>query len=1722
MTVAAVICLLAAPPPTAGVGNAAPGTPEPYIESVSLAATYRSAADPAGGRSRPTLQDGTCVIRYVRPDEGRRLLTFRGLQIPLRDLQTQSGQPAAFGLTPEGVAVLECRQPSGVLRGRFEAFGERLDEVDRFSLGLPAALSKRLELTLPRGLVVSAGPSVVLEQLGDSDSPTQVWEVRAVPGQELELTVRPENIPYQPTRLLYERADEFQVDETEVRWVSELTVRSYGGDPGRLAIALIGTESVDTVRLGGERLPATDLSPSFGGRRRLPVPVIGAGPYRIELEGRLPRPRGAVRLPSVVVDDADLTDGRATVTVAPAIRLEDVTAVGYSQTASSLDAGGDRVAFRQTARSGRLTVRAGPPRPRLLADYLHRLDDRQAVAEARVVVGLTVETGSLFEVACEVSEGWDVVGVDTTDVNRVTGFTLDPGDETKLRVQFAEPLAPRTSAVFVVRLREASGTGEASEPPGVSVIDAQTRSRFLAVIGPAGTRRVPDDPLRAAPRSAARFAEQSPLSKYARLSADPVAIYALSGPVELLRPAIRVPGDFPRDTSSVAASPPSASVLLEVAAEAAAGRVRCVASFRLRGGLNWRDPSVRVPDGGRLIGVRIDGRAVSLPSAGGASHVRLPPKMVRTGSVLRVEYRVPTETSLWSRTALVPLPTLSIPVIGTRLDLAAGSLRVAAVDVVSDGEAPRRVHTAPPPGWRRRLFGPLGREAETAGRVPPPGFIAAAAPREIVVLLQDPIAARGFAWLVTAVCFCTGCWLRGIRAGQRRRATFLWWTVCAAIAIAAPTDWALLAGGAALGTLLSVLVPRRLLMADSAEAEPPTQVDSTASLATPLATVVASCLLPGAVLAAEEPVHPPLLQTARCVATADPSGARVDVRWTFVLSGTTGGVRLPVGPSVTIEPDSVRVDGQPAQLLPVPGGVFIPTVGGVRRREVRLTCVVPLDEAVGLPAAADTLWTLAEGLAIAPREPAIAIRTPEGLRYSVPPGRTISLTTSPRDDGPFEPGPLDVAVAAVGRLTDLACGLTYDIRVPAAGRTRQVELTVPGTAAVEAVRLPEAGPGGDAILRRTAGSTPSTRATVILPPGIDRLSFAATVVLESGRQGVTADLPLPSVSIDGVDADVDATIDLVGRTDRSRATLREPVAAEPAGEIVSLDIRRDRPRPQVALESVARFTPTEAAWTVRAEFSSPDTSTFLHRFDVPPTLDVSAVRVTGPDGPTRSQWVRSGRELTVLIAGGSSRRQTVEIAGRIRSRRGRQTPLPVVTVSDRDVSVSSSELLVANEAADRFQLVAEGRPVATGGLTERYPDWPAEGPDAVRTRRLDRAASVQTAVILRNDANVEALAVVTAPRGRVRLLPPAGAGPVEVEESGVVVARVERGEPVVMRPRQRPQAATIASTRARRRPLEAVPEFTADTADIGRRWLAVPADLPATPIGGSPVGLDTAPSWLRERLNDGAGFRLYETTGSPQTRLTPDLVRAAAQVRLVEHRVSPAETGSLEGLTDIWLSQPGHIRLNVPEGVRLLAVSVDETVAPIETALTARQRITASWRSDTGTVPGIAGRSSGPTVWTLSGASWSLEGGTPLDAESYEELLRDAPDGIGPTDLGASPFRAAGSQPPNPLFDDAHHAVVTASPTETVRLQRRTSPGSLWNAALVAALISVMLWRVSIPDTRLAGLVDRAAQWPGLAVLAWGATWWTLFAPRELGLLIAAIGLLSLAVPLLPRTLRLR
>ena len=883
------------------------------------------------------------------------------------------------------------------IQANWAAAGTTLYRQQEFRLRFPQAVTTRLTLRLPAPLVVHCDSALIRPPSSPDEDGLRLWNLELGRDAVTVLRIRPRDAGASPV-VAVETSVAAQLSEEGLSWTANLSLRDETASNGSAATAIADRVPnltieipedclVDSVLISGVPQPLRQRKDR--GRRLLSL-HLGRLPVVVRLEGR--RPSGGVRrrIPHPTVRNTQLRSSSLSIRCEPLLEVRQIDAANLRQVSASLQSRqGDYLEFEATGPQPRLAVVVGPPRASLTSELLTVVEYDPLATRLLSLLRLSTESGSTTQVRLQLPEGWEWIDFTSESGPEILRWSLDDENGTPVAdLMLASPLAtrrPLSVRGFAVRPSDDSARfplplvrPQSAEPSQSHLLIVAEEVDAIRIDTPGAVEPESDDELIDEASLLVRFLDPQ-LANAAESTRRAFRVLSIDADLERIeRPVEAAEPDVPQRLTPK--FPPLADLAIASMLAAPGGDEHFhVATFTLHGHARTDPPAISLPSDARWISLEVDGVPTQvLAEIRDKDTWRRP--LLQTPNAgqqtYRVHYASSTARSGWLATTTLPRPSLDIPDHGLSWSINRGrSQRLVEVPGVIG-----RIEGLDRLSWQTRLFGPIGRRRRdaifqfrellgpdrTADAVRPVTIEGAKTPERLSVRVFDADATTRLAWTALSFCLLFGVAIRRAGLSTRGRAAALWAPLCFGGGWFAPAAVAPIFGAAGVGTVLGMLIPRRLIVP---QRDALTDDGSTSIVAVPSA--IASTNIAGVSLVAlltaaafgqsAAPDGPNDVLVPYEAAPPLPADAEVFVRrgfaqrlaerqnadgllirsavykpqtlsgrrglsatWIMSRTATCTGMRLPISPGVSLA-DAVTVDGRTA--IPIPterGELFVP------------------------------------------------------------------------------------------------------------------------------------------------------------------------------------------------------------------------------------------------------------------------------------------------------------------------------------------------------------------------------------------------------------------------------------------------------------------------------------------------------------------------------------------------------------------------------------------------------------------------------------------------------------------------------------------------------------------------------------------------------------------------------------------------------------------------------
>jgi hypothetical protein len=608
----------------------------------------------------------------------------------------------------------------------------------------------------------------------------------------------------------------------------------------------------------------------------LPEPQIGRVRALQLLGGSSAKWEPTFALPRIMLANGWFTSGRWNVSVEMPLVWRGWRPLGLRLIeVNATSATSRRLSFTQFQADASLGLDIAIPEARLTSHGVQRLTARETTWRLTSEWLWQSNSGVAFAARCRIPLGWEVLDVlslpESADSEvRHWDVVKDPAGEQSLVIDFATPLEGQaTHRVHVVARRPRALAAERDSFELPTPLDCRHSEQLLIVPAPSGWRWDGADADTVPAITASKrlgspwldfdlWKEDAPRWTASTLLSRATQIDTPLRPIAAFVPDQQAPAQKPVPLGSTT-SPANGSIISDTANRDAATEQLIWTNAELRSlifpGGDGDDAHVfslraaqaarvgrlefELPAPAELVSVRMNG--VRTEPERDQRRFRLPAIPQGGLQSLEIQYRVPSDRDFLRNRQSIPVPRVEAPVLGFRWLFAFPP----DARLTEEPSGLRLLQPLEPTPWSRRLFGPLGRDESAQWFNPfsqrawedlwtprevraadenttdtlfaPPGWrvreaVAATLPAEINWLTWSGHQVRVLAWIGMLLSLSVGCLLRVRQVKPRVQIAAFWLGLCGVGVVLSAPVYAEALGGCFVGAVISVLIPRRMLM----------------------------------------------------------------------------------------------------------------------------------------------------------------------------------------------------------------------------------------------------------------------------------------------------------------------------------------------------------------------------------------------------------------------------------------------------------------------------------------------------------------------------------------------------------------------------------------------------------------------------------------------------------------------------------------------------------------------------------------------------------------------------------------------------------------------------------------------------------------------------------------------------------------------------------------------
>ena len=357
---------------------------------------------------------------------------------------------AVQGITSTGEWVLWSEADHDRLTGKWSHCGKSELAAVSFELTLPRALSSRLEILVPAGWEARVLGSIASHTPPENSAGNGLWKFDLGRQQTIPLRLEKQKTSSSP-RILVSENTVYGLTTTDdlIRMRTDLVCTVDGARDADLLLSAPKTLRVFNVLLGNElpltferelgteedqlRIPLRSMTPG----QRVTLRILGESQRRSDRVFAVPRLR---------LVNGQLREGRVRVAVDRPLEVRTVETTGLRQTQQTEEEGQEIRSYDVLSKDCQLALQVGEPSAVLQGEMLFIADVRGESPTSRVRVRLSTREGELFSPQMLIPAGWDLISVEMAEASDIAPaawqVTAGPAGDGLLDLELRQPIRP--------------------------------------------------------------------------------------------------------------------------------------------------------------------------------------------------------------------------------------------------------------------------------------------------------------------------------------------------------------------------------------------------------------------------------------------------------------------------------------------------------------------------------------------------------------------------------------------------------------------------------------------------------------------------------------------------------------------------------------------------------------------------------------------------------------------------------------------------------------------------------------------------------------------------------------------------------------------------------------------------------------------------------------------------------------------------------------------------------------------------------------------------------------------------------------------------------------------------------------------------------------------------------------------------------------------------------
>ncbi|WP_339729884.1 hypothetical protein [uncultured Gimesia sp.] len=362
-------------------------------------------------------------------------------------------QDAVWGVAPDQQTLLLVDHFGESLKGQWSLKGRQLPQRTEFSFKLPETVVSRVQLNVPRGMMLTTSVGYVLGP-SKSDLPEyDLWQIELGGQSEFQAIIyQSERQKQTPTQILYHQFAQVGIREDGLRLREDFQIEVLNQPVQKLEFEAPAEYEIYSVTLGndlalpfevkqrkGQNLVTVDLiDPLLGISRPLSVRALASS----SLEGN-------VTVPRLKLKQAHFLGGTVHLDISAPLQTHAITSTDLRQTGVLIqEEQGEAYDFKQYTPDARLQYRLALPDLNLSARVHSVIQVEDKVWNLKSRIHWASAAGTTYRLEAMIPAGWEITQVNSLVAEKNSGDLVwdveQSGRQQKLSVRLPISVSPET------------------------------------------------------------------------------------------------------------------------------------------------------------------------------------------------------------------------------------------------------------------------------------------------------------------------------------------------------------------------------------------------------------------------------------------------------------------------------------------------------------------------------------------------------------------------------------------------------------------------------------------------------------------------------------------------------------------------------------------------------------------------------------------------------------------------------------------------------------------------------------------------------------------------------------------------------------------------------------------------------------------------------------------------------------------------------------------------------------------------------------------------------------------------------------------------------------------------------------------------------------------------------------------------------------------------------